>query len=116
MSIWANAFWGSDRIPVRYLRPYSKSKLELNSKKSNLSDTKNFSPVFIYLSFLHFKLNSKLSSLSFVRLGCDRTMYTLHFTAKILLNLDSKLSWLLEYGHCETHYNFTQCNDRKAVH
>jgi len=35
----------------RNLQPYSKSKLELNSKKSNSSDAKNFSSVLIFFFF-----------------------------------------------------------------
>jgi len=46
-------------------RPYSESKLELNSKKLNSSDMKNFS-VFIFLSYT-LKPNFRFSSLRFVR-------------------------------------------------
>jgi len=41
----------SPLLHLHYLRPYSESKLELNSKKSNSSDTKNFC-LCLYLSFM----------------------------------------------------------------
>jgi len=39
---------------IRLQQPYSKSKLEMNSKKSNLSNANKFR-LCLYLSFLHLK-------------------------------------------------------------
>jgi len=73
---------------MKDLQPYSESKFELNS-----SDTKNLR-LCLYLSFLHLKPDIRYSSLSFVRLSSDKTIYThLQLTGKTSLALDSQLKF-----------------------
>jgi len=62
------------------LRPYSKSKLELNSKKVFTRVMQKIFSLCLCLSFLHLKPNFRYSSLSFVRLSWRRT------TDKVAIN------------------------------
>jgi len=58
----------NDGTKEHALWPYCKSKLELNSKKSNSSDAKMFC-LHLYLTCLHLKLDFRYSSLSFVKVS-----------------------------------------------
>jgi len=63
------AYYVPNFICTQSLRPYSKSKHKLNSKKVELEWHKNFFVCVLYLSFLHLNPDFWYSSLSFVRLS-----------------------------------------------
>jgi len=76
-------------------RPYSKSKPELNSKKSKSSDAKIFFSVIIFFFFV---LKVRLQVLKFdSSLGVEPRI-NLQLTSKISLELDSKFSFLVNYS------------------
>jgi len=78
------------------LRPYSKSKFELNSKKSKSSEVKKFY-LCLYHSFLHLKPNLSYSQFELCQIKFRLRERT---TVKLSINLqnDSNSSLLLEYG------------------
>jgi len=79
------------------LRPYSKGKLELNSKKSNLVDAKTSS---VFISFF-FALKAGLQIFKFEFCQSQNKLgeqwINLQLTDKISLQLNSNSSLLLEY-------------------
>jgi len=79
-------------------RLYSKSKLELNSKKVELESCKNF---FVCVYIFLFALKTKLKVLNFETCQIKlryRITVKLQLTGKISLKLDSNSSLYLEYG------------------